>query len=196
MPRRGRADTGASVLFDGVPAPLLYAGPDQINVIAPFGIDKKSSTQLQVMAQDRIIADLSLLVADAVPAIFTLDGSGVGPGAILNQDETMNSPNEPAEKGSVIVLFASGAGQTDPPGTDGQVAGGVLPQPLLPVKVRIGGLDATVVYAGAAPGFVSGVLQVNCLVPVASPSGDAVPIVLSVGKASSPAGVSPLLPRS
>ena len=87
------------------------------------------------------------------------------------------------------MLFATGAGQTDPPGVDGQITGSTLPKPLLPVTVRIGGMQARVSYAGAAPGLVAGALQVNCIVPIESPVGYAIPIVLSVGKASSQAGV-------
>jgi uncharacterized protein (TIGR03437 family) len=180
---------GTGVLFDGTPAPLLYAAPNQVNAIAPYGIDKKVSTQVQVTQRGQAIADLQLSVADASPAIFTTDGSGVGQGAILNQDSTVNSPSNPAGKGSIIVMFATGAGQTDPAGIDGQIAGDTLPKPLLGVSAQIAGLDAKVLYAGAAPGMVAGVLQVNCLVPLDSPSGYAVPIVLSVGKTSSPAGV-------
>jgi uncharacterized protein (TIGR03437 family) len=180
---------GTGVLFDGTPAPLLYGAPNQVNAIAPYSIDKKVSTQVQVTQRGQAIADLQLSVADASPAIFTTDGSGVGQGAILNQDSTVNSPSNPAGKGSVIVMFATGAGQTDPAGIDGQIAGDTLPKPLLGVSAQIAGLDAKVLYAGAAPGMVAGVLQVNCIVPLDSPSGFAVPIVLLVGKTSSPAGV-------
>jgi uncharacterized protein (TIGR03437 family) len=180
---------GASVLFDGTPAPLLYAAPNQINAIVPYGIDKKASTEVQVTQRGQAIADLQLSVADATPAVFTMDGSGVGQGAILNQNSSVNSPDNPAEKGSIIVVFATGGGQTDPGGTDGQIAGDTLPKPLLPVSVQIGGLEAMVLYAGAAPGLVAGVLQINCVVPIDSPSGYAVPITFSVGNTSSPAGV-------
>ena len=86
------------------------------------------------------------------------------------------------------MLFATGAGQTDPPGVDGQITGSTQ-RPLLPVSVRIGGMQARVSYAGAAPGMVAGTLQVNCMVPMESPVGYAIPIVLSVGKTSSQAGV-------
>ena len=51
------------------------------------------------------------------------------------------------------------------------------------------GPDAKLVYAEAAPGMVAGVLKVNCMVPLNSPSGYAVPITLSTGNTSSPAGV-------
>jgi len=104
-------------------------------------------------------------VADTAPAIFTLDGSGV------NQNYTVNSPYLPAVKGSAITLFATGAGQADPPGVDGQIAGDILPKLLPLVTVQIGVLDAIVMNAGAAAGLVASVPQVNCLVPKNSPSG-------------------------
>jgi uncharacterized protein (TIGR03437 family) len=86
-------------------------------------------------------------------------------------------------------VYAEGAGQTDPPGADGQIAGDVLSKPLLHVSVQIGGLSAEVQYAGAAPALVAGVLQVNCVVPPNSLSGSIVPIVITVGQASSQPGV-------
>jgi uncharacterized protein (TIGR03437 family) len=180
---------GTSVLFDGTPAPLLYGGPSQINTIVPFGLSATTTTQLEVLSQGQAIAQLPLSVQPAVPAIFTLDSSGAGPGAILNQDSTVNSPSNPAAQGSVVSVFATGAGQTDPAGIDGQVATVILPAPLLPVFVQIGGLDSQVWYAGAAPGIIAGVIQVNCVIPADIPSGPAVPIVLNVGTASSQAGV-------
>jgi uncharacterized protein (TIGR03437 family) len=180
---------GTDVLFDGTPAPILYTAPSQVNAIAPYGIYNKATTQVQVTERGQVIANLQLSVAASAPALFTADGSGVGPGAILNHDYTVNSPSNPAERGATIMLFATGAGQTDPPGVDGQIAGNTLPKPLLPVSVRIGGMRARVSYAGAAPGMVAGMLQVNCMVPMKSPVGYAIPIVLSVGKTSSQAGV-------
>ncbi len=177
----GAGLSGVTVLFDGTPAPLLYSAPNQVNAIAPYSIRNKASTQLQVVQQGQPLAALSIPVVAAAPAIFTVDGSGVGPGAILNQDYSVNSPSNPAAAGSAIMIFATGAGQTNPPGVDGQLAAAPLPQPVLPVSVQIAGLDAQVLYAGAAPGLIAGMLQVNCLVPLDSPSGLTVPIVLTIG---------------
>jgi uncharacterized protein (TIGR03437 family) len=120
-------------------------------------------------------------VAPASPGIFALDASGKGGGAILNQDTSVNSPQNPAAKGSVIVLYATGGGQTNPPGRDGQIANAPnLPAPVLPVKVRIGGVESQVQYAGAAPGFIAGAMQINVRVPETAPSGN-VPVILEIG---------------
>jgi uncharacterized protein (TIGR03437 family) len=180
---------GTSVLFDGTAAPLLYAGSNQINAIVPYGVSGRTATQLTITALGKTIAAVAQAVAATAPAIFTLNFTGSGAGAILNQDLSVNSPSNPAAKGTIISIFASGAGQTNPPGVDGQVTGTILPAPVLPVTVQIGGLNAKVSYAGAAPGLVAGVTQVNALIPSGVNSGPALPIELSVGGVSSQAGV-------
>jgi uncharacterized protein (TIGR03437 family) len=188
-PSSGTVLGGTSVLFDGAAAPLLYASPDQINAIVPYSVAGNATTQVTVTAQGKTIASVTLVTAATAPSIFTLDSSGVGPGAILNQDSSVNSQSNPASKGSVISIYASGAGQTYPPGVDGQISGAVLPTPTLPVSVQIGGQNAIVLYAGAAPELVAGVLQVNVLVPSDVSSGPAVPVVLTVGGTTSQPGV-------
>lgn len=184
----GAAIGPATVLFDGIPAHVVYAGSNQINLVVPAGI-QKPTTQLQLLRGSRSFAQLQIPVLDASPAIFAADGSGAGPAAILNDDYTLNSPSNPAHKGSAIMIFATGAGQINSPGVDRQISGAILPQPVLPVSVKIGGLPAQVLYAGAAPGLVSGVLQVNCIVSAKSPAGWAIPIVLTIGTYPSQPGL-------
>ncbi len=179
---------GTSVLFDGNQAPLLYGGPNQINAIVPFEISGQNVTQLSITNGGQVIAGFPMPVSAAAPAIFTLDASGGGQGAILNQDLSLNSQLDPADRGSIVVIYATGAGQTDPPSVDGQVTAGVFPSPVLPVSVQISGIDAEILYAGAAPGLFAGVLQVNCRVPGDAAPGPA-PIQLIIGTARSPSGV-------
>jgi uncharacterized protein (TIGR03437 family) len=181
---------GMSVLFDGIPAPLLYVSANQINAVVPYGVAGNTPTQVTVTAQGKNIVGVTVPTTATAPAIFTLDSNGAGRGAILNQDLSVNSPSNPASKGSIIAIFATGAGQTNPPSVDGQLTGTVLPRPTLPVSVQIGGLQATVMYAGAAPGLIAGVLQVNALVPSDVSSGPAIPVEFAVGGVSSQAGVS------
>ena len=59
---------------------------------------------------------------------------------------------------------------------------------MLPVSVSIAGHDAQVLYAGAAPGLVAGLMQINVVVPDGV-TGDALPIVVMVGRKASAAGV-------
>jgi uncharacterized protein (TIGR03437 family) len=81
------------------------------------------------------------------------------------------------------VFYAVGAGVMNPSVADGAVSPGTLPLPVpqLPVTVQIRGVDATVLYAGAAPGYVSGLLQVNVRVPDSINFGNSVPLTLLVG---------------
>lgn len=180
---------GASILIGGTAAPLLYASPNQINAVVPFEVSGQSSAQLFVMNSGQLIAGFPLAVALAMPAIFTLSSNGIGPGAILNQDTTVNSPLNPAARGSVVVLYATGAGTMNPAQADGQITGSNPPMTTLPVSVQIGGVSAQVQYAGAAPGLIAGVLQVNCVVPQNISPGESVPVQIAVGTVSSPAGV-------
>ena len=133
---------------------------------------------------------ISIPVAAAKPGIFSANSSGTGQGAILNQDSTVNSPSNPADRNTIIQIFATGEGGTAPPGVDGKIAADVYPKPLLPVGVSIGGQNAEVVYAGAAPFQVAGLLQVNARIPDGvAPSANA-PVILTVGSYSSRAGIS------
>jgi uncharacterized protein (TIGR03437 family) len=181
---------GTSVLFDGAVAPLLYAGPDQINAVVPYSVAGRQSALMRVEREGQTVAELRVDVARSAPAIFALGASGSGQGAILNQDASVNSHLNPAPRGSIAVLYATGAGEVDPPGVDGAVVGTPLPEPVLPVSVWVGGLEAEVEYAGGAPQLISGVLQVNFRVPAGAPVGPAVPVSLTVGAVTSPPGVS------
>jgi len=179
---------GTRVLVNGIPAPMIYSLAGQVSAVLPFATPPNTTAQVVVEYNGIASAAESVAVADASPALFTIDSSGKGQGAILNQTGTVNGLANPAQKGSVVVLYATGAGLTDIPSVDGDLTAGVYPKPLQPVSVTIGGQQAVLNYAGAAPGLLAGVLQVNAVVPTAIASG-AQPIVLQVGSAVSPAGV-------
>ncbi len=106
----------------------------------------------------------------------------------MNQDGSINSANSPAHTGSVVSIFATGEGQTNPPGVDGKLAASPLPIPLLPVQVLIGDFLADIQYVGGAPGEIAGVLQINVLIPAGVGSGPQ-PVVIRIGQATSPPGV-------
>jgi len=177
---------GTRVYFDGVAAPLISVSATQIGAVAPYSLAGRSVTQVRIERPGFTFPLLAAAVREAAPGIFSLDMSGRGSGAILNEDGvTVNSPASPALRGSVVSIFATGCGTTDPPGEDGSVPVGVLPKPRLPVRVTIGGASAKIEYAGAAPHYVSGVLQINARVPKNIDPGDHVPVVLYCGPYSS-----------
>jgi uncharacterized protein (TIGR03437 family) len=180
------------VTFDGIPAPLLYVSNMQINAIVPFGVAGRATTNVQVVYNSVSSGNISYRVADSAPGIFTLNQSGAGPGAILNQDYSVNSASNPAAKGSVVILYATGQGAGSPAYPDGALTpadGSGLSYPLTqPVTATVGGRAAQVLYAGSAPGFVAGAFQVNVQLPADVASGNQA-VVLTVGGASSQANV-------
>jgi uncharacterized protein (TIGR03437 family) len=170
------------VLFDGVPAPLAYAGSGQINAIVPYEVGGRRFTQVKIQKSGVTTGATVLGVADADPAIFAAQG-GTGQGAILNQDNSFNSVSNPAPAGSIVTFFATGEGPLAPAAATGDVTsstGPTFPAPVAPVSVTIAGQPASLVYAGEAPGFASGVFQVNATIPTGTPSGSQ-PVVLSIG---------------
>ncbi len=182
------APASPTVLFNGVSAPVLYSGTGQINAIVPFGLDLSGPVDVQIASQNGTVADQSIPVAPVAPALFTQTGTGAGPAAALNQDSTANSFSNPATAESILVVYGTGFGATQPPSVDGQIASGQAPL-VLPVSAMIGGVAATVVYAGAAPAQIAGLTQINIQVPDGLPSNPNTPITLTVGNATTQFGV-------
>ncbi len=186
----GRIDTtlsGVQVLFDNTPAPLLYVSATQINAIVPYEVAGRTSTTLKVSYSGGMSVGTGLQVAASAPGIFTLNQTGAGQGAVLNQDNTINTASNPAARGTILQVFATGEGQTVPAGITGGITGSTLAKPVGPVSVTIGGVSAQVLYAGSAPASVAGLFQVNVMVPNSVQPGN-VPIVITVGSGSSQSG--------
>ena len=181
--------SGTQVMVNDVAAPLVYASPGQLNAIVPYETATNGVARVRVTLLGQASGAWDVPLAGAAPAIFTVGSTGVGQGAVLNQDSSLNGPSNPAARGSVVQIFATGEGQTSPPGQTGTVTGSSGGAPLLPVKVTIGGIDAVPQFAGSAPTAVAGLFQVNAVVPQGAPSGPAVPIVLRLGGLPSPVGV-------
>jgi uncharacterized protein (TIGR03437 family) len=180
----GTSAGNTRVLFDGVPAPVVYALATQTSVLVPYEVAGRPTTSVVVEYQGVQSTPLVYSVQPAVPGIYTQNLQGFGPGAILNQDGiTVNGPGTQAPKGSVVSVYMTGEGQTSPAGATGAIAPANAPapwkQPLLRATATVGNLPALVEYYGSAPGLVSGVMQVNVRIPANAPSG-AVNIVITL----------------
>jgi uncharacterized protein (TIGR03437 family) len=178
---------GAQIAFDGVRAPLLYVSAAQASAIVPFAVAGKSSTVMQVAYQDKTTNAISMAVSPASPGLFTVAQNGSGQGCILNQDYSLNSAANSAARGDIVMIWGTGGGPTVPASMDGQFTTGTYPTIPPPVTATIGGVDAEVIWAGAAPGMVAGINQFNVRVPSGAASGNNVPIILKVGSVASPA---------
>jgi uncharacterized protein (TIGR03437 family) len=179
---------GTEVRFDGVPAPLFYAGGEQINLQVPSSVRSGADTTLEVHHNGATVCRSSVPVAWAAPGLFTLAGNS-NHAVALNQDGSLNSEFQPAEKGSIVILYATGEGATDPPAEDGAPASLPLPRPTQAVYVRISGFPVEVLYAGSAPGF-TGLMQINVRLPGGFFPGGSLPVELYVGAGRSQPGVS------
>jgi uncharacterized protein (TIGR03437 family) len=171
------------VMFDNIPAPIIYVSATQTSVMVPYEVSGRAQTSVTVTYQGVTSDPVVYNVVPVAPGIYTLNQAGSGQGAILNQDgHTVNGPNTPAAKGSVIALYLTGEGPTAPQGVDGAITpsdGSLLKHPLATVTATIGGIPATIFYAGSAPGDANGISQVNVQIPPNAPSGPNVPIVLT-----------------
>jgi uncharacterized protein (TIGR03437 family) len=188
---------GVQVLVGGYPSPMIYVSGTQISAVVPYDIASpvfRPFPSVQVKYLGQTSNGIQMTQVTSAPGLFTLNSSGSGPGAILNSNNSVNSSGNPANKGDIVVLYMTGEGQTNPAGVTGKVttvnpAGKPLtPQPVLPLAVLIDGQPANVTFYGEAPGFVSGVMQVNVQIPAGARSGN-LPVSVQVGSNISQTGV-------
>jgi len=179
-----------SVTIDGLGVPLLFAGSGQVNAVVPFALLQNVTHLLVVTKGNAISVPEPITIATAQPAVFTVDGSGKGQGVVLGflsgGGQVLADSANPVSAGGYIVMYATGLGAVTPPVADG-IAGpsGPLSKVAGQISLTIGGVDATITYAGLAPGFAS-LYQVNAIVPAVAP-GNSVPLVITVeGQASPP----------
>jgi uncharacterized protein (TIGR03437 family) len=161
---------------------------NQVSVVVPYEIQGQSSALMKVVYAGAASATVNLMVAPTAPGIFTSNSSGVGQITAVNIDGTINSSGNPATRGTPITFYATGGGQTNPPGVDGALAGKNPPVPVAPVTLMIGGVQAEVTYAGGAPGYPAGLMQINAIIPSTIAPNVATPVVLTIGTASSQPG--------
>src|SRR5262249_7436134 len=162
---------GTTVTIDGNAVPLTYSSLFEVQIQAPFNLTPGSTAALQVKFNNQSTSPVTLNVVNAAPGLYTKGAHGVGQVRAVNQDGSANSSAHPAPRGSIIVFLASGLGAVTP-----QVAAGAVPpsNPLSTVAAgvtaTIGGVAATVHFAGLAPG-VPGVYQLNVEIPAGAASG-------------------------
>jgi uncharacterized protein (TIGR03437 family) len=170
------------VLIDGQSVELLYSGPTQLNFVVPPSAVPEASASLQISKGGNLMLATPLQIVDASPALFTVNQSGAGQASVLNQDYTYNGATAPAKRGTILMVYGTGFGATNPPDQDR------LSWLTAAVSATIGGFPADVTFAGLAPGYTPGLQQINIRVPDDCPAGAGVPIRLRLGAYSTQLG--------
>jgi uncharacterized protein (TIGR03437 family) len=162
---------GTEVTINGVAAPLLSVGADQIDAVVPFALDGQGPARISVTHDGRRSEDALGRIAYYGPAILNMAmlGTPERRAIMINEDGSMNGPSHPAKLGSVVTIFATGTGELNPAGEDGARAGPVPKKQVLPVTIRVQGQEASVLSAGSTPGMVEGITQINLRLPSAIP---------------------------
>jgi uncharacterized protein (TIGR03437 family) len=147
---------GVQVLVNGVAVPLLYVSDSQINAVAPQAASPNSSVTVQIVSSSVTSPIFPATVVAADPQVFQ---NPVGTAAAVNQDNTVNSAANPAKAGSIVSIWATGTGSIYPRPPDGQISTAAQDYGCCQVDIGV------VFYAGAAPGMVAGVVQINFQIP-------------------------------
>lgn len=178
---------GVTVKINNLDAPLFFVSANQINLQVPSGVTAGAATiQVFNSGVSAAVASGTATVTEAAPGIFTIDLSGKNQAIALNSDFSLNADfdrlpgSRPEAGGSVVVIYATGAGATNPLVADGQAApGSPLARATGATTVTIGGIAADVQFSGLAPGFV-GLWQINAVIPASLPTNINTPLLVSL----------------
>jgi uncharacterized protein (TIGR03437 family) len=174
------------ILFDGIRAPIIYVSETAASVVVPYGVAGKTETELWIEYQGVATNRLKMPVVTTMPGIFTIPPTGTGQAAVLHwPDYTVNQSSNALARDGVGMIFLTAGGEQ---GQDGMMAQTVGSLPF-PVLVRVGNVEAQVLYAGPAPSLIYGMLQINFVVPSTVTPGDKVPLIVRFGETWSQTGL-------
>jgi uncharacterized protein (TIGR03437 family) len=153
------------VFVNGLNAPVYSISPTQINAVIPYEVTGPTATFL-VMNGAASSNSVTVALAPTAPGVFSLNGNGLGDGAILHPNYSVVSQANPATPGEIVQVFATGLGTVNPAVQDGTAAPS---QPLAkvtaPVTVYVGGIQVTnIQFQGLSPASAS-LYQINIQIP-------------------------------
>ena len=174
--------SGLSMQSSSLQSPLFYASAGQVNLQIPWELAGQTQTTLVPTLNGQAGAGQTFSLAPSSPGIFSMNSQGAGQGAILDSSYRLVDSTNPATPGTtVILIYGTGLGQvTNQPPTGSPALSSPLSETPTKPTVTIGGVPASVMFSGLAPGFV-GLYQVNAQVPAGAPAGPSAPVVVSMG---------------
>jgi uncharacterized protein (TIGR03437 family) len=174
------------VNFNGSPVPLYYVSPNQINFVVPMNAPTSNTADLEVMqaSTGRLYASAQVPMNVASPGILLQQYTGAVRAAVVaNADSSLNTPTNPAKRGTVITIYATGQGFVPGAPPDGSLPQGLVTTPTNP-RIVMNGLfldeialqpgdpanGQFVQFSGLSPSY-PGIWQINVQIPMAIPPG-------------------------
>jgi uncharacterized protein (TIGR03437 family) len=100
---------------------------------------------------------------------------------VLNQDNSVNAPENAEARGRVLTVFMTGIGAVSPEIATGEAAGFAgLHSATAVGAATIDGVPAPLLFLGLTPGFI-GLAQANVMIPEGAAAGPASTLTLRVG---------------
>jgi uncharacterized protein (TIGR03437 family) len=181
---------GTTLTLAGSTLPLFFVSPGQINFQLPLVTISGPITLPLTITNGQLSSIINVTLTPYSPSLFTTNSQGTGQAAALvNSTSILVAPtgmfpgSRPAAKNEFIQLYCTGLGDVTPASRPALGAPSPSNPPaatLAQPTVTIGNVAVTPVFSGLSPGFV-GLYQVNLQIPPTAPSGDAVPVVLTIG---------------
>ncbi|SPE38401.1 conserved exported hypothetical protein [Candidatus Sulfopaludibacter sp. SbA3] len=171
---------GVSVQINGKPSPIYFVSAGQINCLVPYAATGTTAT-ITVTNGSAPSNTVTVPLAATAPGMFSTNQGGTGTGAIRHADFSLVNAASPAVSGETVLIYLTGMGSVTPSVADG-VGATVLTQTVSQPLVLVGGMPATVLFSGLAPGF-PGEYQMNVTLPAFSPGQGTLPLAISTSNA-------------
>jgi uncharacterized protein (TIGR03437 family) len=181
---------GVQVLVNGFPAPIMRASDTAITAIVPYELQPGQTAYILVRYLGQTSNGISADVAATAPGIYTQNGAGTGPAGFDTAFRAIG-PGNPALKGTSVIFFLTGEGQTNPAGQTGGINSSILnqlPVPLLSPSVLVDGQPADWTSAGGMSLTAAGLMQLTVRIPATARAGD-LPVKVTLGENSTQPGV-------
>ena len=167
---------------NGLPVPMLFVSPNQINAQLPF--ETIGNATLILRTPGGVSDSFALSVQPGAPGVFRSGSAGPVtniPTILRASNGELVTDSNPVHRGDTLVIYLTGLGQTSP------AVGTGLPAPTSPLaaavnppQLTMGGVSLPLLYSGLTPGEV-GVYQINAKVPAAVPVGLAITLKITQG---------------
>lgn len=172
---------------NGIPTPMMFVSPTQINAQVPFLVD--GNVTMILRTPGGVSDNFNLLVRPTAPSIFRAPENPAVATVVRDRNGEMVTLSNPIHRNEPITVLLTGLGRTNPPIDAGVPAPS---NPLLPVlnevKVTLGDYELPQGFAGLAPGQV-GVYKIELHVPGDAPLGTSVPLTVRTATGSTQVNV-------